>query len=388
MLSFPRSPDPSRPPLASSLPTLDPALLLPTLSPSRLPGYPLDRLGGANAHLFYMARAGVYHAIRHLVGDGLVLMPAYHHTVEVEAVRAAGAQVAFYRVDGEMRIDLEDLEQKMRTRNPRLVYLIHYVGFAHPVREIAELCSRRGVAFFEDCALSLFSRTPEGTPLGTFGDASVFCFYKSLPVPNGGLLLGTLPTPDPISPPLGATLRHAGSLVLTHLEIRGGLFGRSLRHFAHSTVRKTLGRRHEHVPTGSDHLAERDLTLGASRITERLLRRFDAELVVRRRRRNFQRLAEALSGCLPLIGHPLPLGACPLFLPVRVDDKPRAIEKLRQQGIEAVNFWSSGDPACNIDEFPEVARLRREVLEIPCHQSLDDEAIDEIASAVRTLRRA
>ena len=33
--------------------------------------------------------------------------------------------------------------------------------------------------------------------------------------------------------------------------------------------------------------------------------------------------------------------------------------------------------------FPEVAALRREILELPCHQSLDDEAIDLVAHAVK-----
>ena len=55
--------------------------------------------------LFYLARAGVYHTIKHWLDgrDGVVLMPAYHHGVEVEAVRATGARIRFYRVDRDMR---------------------------------------------------------------------------------------------------------------------------------------------------------------------------------------------------------------------------------------------------------------------------------------------
>jgi perosamine synthetase len=382
------APAPSYEPFAPSLPTLDPLLLLPTLAPARPFGYPIDRIGTHGAHLFYLARAGVFHAMRQLADGGLVLMPAYHHTVEVEAVRAAGAQIAFYRIDEEMRVDLEDLERKMRAPNLRVVYLIHYIGFAHPVREISELCARRGVTLFEDCALSLFSCTPDGIPLGTVGDASVFCFYKSLPVPHGGLLLGAFSLPTPGSPAIGSTLRHTASLVLNHFETRGGTFGRSLRHFARTAAQKTVGRRHTHVPTGSDHLAAHEITLGASRVVERLLRRVDPELVVRRRRRNFQRLAEALADDLTIVGHPLPRGACPLFLPVRVANKPAIIDELKQRGVEAVNFWSVGDSACSADAFPEVARLRREVLEIPCHQSLDDEAIDKIVHALKSVRFA
>ena len=37
-------------------------------------------------------------------------------------------------------------------------------------------------------ALSLLSE-PDGEPLGSFGDWSIFCLYKTLPVPNGALLV-------------------------------------------------------------------------------------------------------------------------------------------------------------------------------------------------------
>src|SRR4051794_35817676 len=92
-----------------SLPTLDPRLLLPSLEPPRPPEFPLDQIGGPRAHLFYLARAGVYHAVRLFAAGGRVLMPGYHHGVEVEAVRATGATVEFSRVDRHMRIDVEDV---------------------------------------------------------------------------------------------------------------------------------------------------------------------------------------------------------------------------------------------------------------------------------------
>ena len=113
--------------------------------------------------------------------------------------------------------------------------------------------------------------------------------------------------------------------------------------------------------------------------------RFDDEMVVVRRRRNFQRLAAALDGVLEVVGSPLPLGTCPLFLPVRIVDRDKrdVMQELHDLGIDAIDFWGTGDPACNDEEFPEVAALRREILELPCHQSLDDDAIDLVAHAVK-----
>jgi len=371
-----------------SLPTLDPMLFAPTLEPPRAPRFPLARLGEPDAQLFYLARAGIHHVISHWLGGapGTVLMPAYHHGVEVEAVRAAGAKVAFYRVDARMRIDLEDLATRALLPDVKVVYVTHYAGFAQPLNAVAHLCHELDLKLFEDCALSLFARDPHGRPLGSTGDASVFCLYKMLPVPHGGLLLAPgvpLPASRPGRPPLASTLHHAAGLMLAELELQGGALGRTLRSLARSAAHSTVDRVVETVKTGTQHLHPGDLTFGASKLVELLLPRFDAEMVIVRRRRNFRRLADALRGHVQIYGDPLPLGACPLFLPVRVDDKPRIVKALHALGIDAIDFWSDHDPRCDLAEFPEVAALRRQVLELPCHQSLDDDAIDFVAQAVK-----
>jgi dTDP-4-amino-4,6-dideoxygalactose transaminase len=105
-------------------------------------------------------------------------------------------------------------------------------------------------------------------------------------------------------------------------------------------------------------------------------------MVVVRRRRNFARLAAALDGLVEVVHNPLPPGTCPLFLPVRLVDRDKRaiVQALHARGIDAIDFWSTGQ--CD-DEFPEVAALRREILELPCHQSLDDDAIDLVAHAVK-----
>jgi dTDP-4-amino-4,6-dideoxygalactose transaminase len=368
-----------------SLPTLDPTLLAPSLAPARPPLYPLDRLDSPSTQLFYLARAGVYHTIKHWLAGapGVVVMPAYHHGVEVEAVRAAGARVVFYRVDRDMRVDLDDLRKKAQGPDVRAVYVTHFVGFAQPIVEARTIARERGVPLFEDCALALFSRAPDGTPLGSFGDASCFCLYKTLPVPHGGLLVAPhVPVAEVAAPPLLSTLHHTAGLALAHLELHSSSLGRAIRQAARSASHATVDKAVATVKTGTMHLDPHDLELGASRLVERLLPRFDHEMVVVRRRRNFQRLANALDGVLEVVGAPLPPGACPLFLPVRITDRDKrdVMHALHAVGIDAIDFWG---PTGDVEEFPEVAALRREILELPCHQSLDDDAIDLVAHAVK-----
>jgi|SRR5581483_3958261 len=366
-----------------SLPTLPPALSRPAR-----PLYPLDRLAHPSAQLFYLARAGVFRAVRAFLGDGegAVLMPAYHHGVEVQSVRAAGARIVFYRVDANMRADLDDVAEKLLLPDVRALYLTHFVGFAQPAAEARHLCDQLGVKLIEDCALSLFSRAPDGIPLGARGDAAIFCLYKTLPLPHGGLLIApSVPWQRAPSPPLASTLHHVAGQFLAHLELRDFLAGATLRRLARSAAHATVDRVVDTVRTGTQALDPRDLQLGASRLLPPLLARTDGEQVVQRRRRNFKRLAEALDGVVEPIGHPLPPGCCPLFLPVRVQDKARVVQALHAAGVEAIDFWNSHDPACDITQFPEVARLRREVLELPCHQSLDDDDIDRVARAVKRI---
>ncbi|HEX9241067.1 MAG TPA: DegT/DnrJ/EryC1/StrS family aminotransferase, partial [Anaeromyxobacter sp.] len=166
-----------------ALPTLWPAMLSPLARGAAAP-FPL---GAPRTTLYYLARNAVFHGARLLGLSGReVLVPAYHHGVEVGALVAAGAIPRFVRVDARMRLDLEDAERRIGPRT-RALYVIHYAGFAQPMDDVLALARRRGLLVVEDCALSLLAA--EGTrPVGSAGDAAIFCFYKALPVPNGGAL--------------------------------------------------------------------------------------------------------------------------------------------------------------------------------------------------------
>jgi dTDP-4-amino-4,6-dideoxygalactose transaminase len=358
--------------IAAELPSPDLTLVSSSFTSSSIsPPFPL-RLLPRHAHLFYMARAGIHHAIQHLIAARLrrsrrprVLMPAYHHGVEVQSVRAAGAALEFYRVDSHRRIDLTDIERRLRRNRGAVavLYVTHDPTFAQPIHDAATLAHRYNAHLFEDCALALFSRDPAGRPLGTTGDAAVWCLYKTLPVPHGGLLSApTLPPPPQLRrPPLGSTLHHIASSFLAPYDLR----------FLRGHITPA-------AQTGTGRLVPTDLTLGPSRLLPPLLQHVDADAIVARRRRNHQRIAAALSVDAPLSPH-----ACPLFFPIRVPDKPRLHAALHSHGVRSVDFWSSGDPACDLSKFPEVADLRRHLLELPCHQSLTDEDIDQLLHVVR-----
>ena len=103
-------------------------------------------------------------------------------------MRAAGATLRYYPIRRDMTLDPDDVERCCRAHNAGLLYVIHYAGWPQPMTELVDLCRRRGMLLVEDCALALLSEA-DGRPLGGFGDWSVFCLYKTLPLPHGGLLI-------------------------------------------------------------------------------------------------------------------------------------------------------------------------------------------------------
>jgi hypothetical protein len=374
---------PSRRRFVPALPTLWPGMLSP-LAPRRAPPFPF---GVPRTTFYYLARNAVFHgaALLGLAGRE-VLVPAYHHGVEVGALAAAGAVPRFVRVDGRMRLDLEDAERKIGPRT-RALYVIHYAGFAQPMDEVLDLARRRDLLVVEDCALSLLAA--EGTrPLGSRGHLGIFCFYKTLPVPNGGALVVNDPAvvgapPAPGEAPLVSTLSHVAGALLANVALRAGEAGEAVRagvRRAYAVARGASGLRP--ISTGTSTFDRGLVELGMSGLSRFVAERLDVAGIVAARRRNYFLLLGRLRERVPPVFGELPAGACPLFYPLLVDDKAALAARLAARRIETVDFWRDAHPLCPPNEFPETEALRRRVLELPVHQDLSPEDVASVAQAV------
>jgi len=374
----------------------------PTIRPERLlwPGdgallghYPFS---APTARYYYFARNAIWRAVKLLgLEGGEVLVPAYHHGVEIEALIDAGARVRFYRVGQGCQVDPDEIAREIRPET-RALYLTHFFGFPGPVREIGALARAHGLPLIEDCALALLSGDSEG-PLGVTGDVAVFCLYKVLAVPDGGVLVfrpdGALASgageAAPLAPPLASSLAVVASSVLRNTALRGGRPGRALRRLALGVGKLAL-RASGTAPVlaGTQHFDRDHAELGASRVTRHLLRAQDVAALVARRRRNYLFLEERLREQSAPLFDGLPEGVVPLCYPLLVEDNRRVMEQLVSRGIEAVDFWREGHPACDLSRFPEVARLRRSVLEVPCHQDLSLETLAVVVDSIRQVLAA
>jgi perosamine synthetase len=368
-------------------PSLNPAYLMERHASQAIP-FPL---GSSTSTYFYVARNGIYHLMRLLASDnkGIVLAPDYHHGNEIYAMKAAGMKLRYYPVKKNLDIDLNvladlcDVEPK-----PRVLYVTHFIGWPQPMKEIQALCSDKDLILIEDCALSFMSMF-EGKPLGTFGAYAVFCLYKTLPLPNGGVLAA-----NNTAIPNGFTLRpcsalslggSSAELILRWFRSRYETCGRALfamKRVAGRALNATNVRR---APVGNTGFDVSGVNTGMSPICHRMLRCFQYDRIKKIRRRNYRILENRFRGSVALLDKVLADGVCPLFFPLLVKDKQAAAGALARRGIETVEFWNSGDPESHRAGSP-AAYLRDHLLEIPIHQDVTLEGAEYAAEEILKLR--
>ncbi len=179
--------------------------------------FPLEEEG---CRLYSRARHGLVAGLRALdIGEGdEILVPAYHHGSEVEALEHAGIRCVFYDCAPDLAPDAAQLEWLAGERT-RALHLTHHLGFPQDARRWRRWCDERGLALIEDAAQAWLARTGD-RPAGAFGDIAIFSLYKTFGLPDGGALLCRAGAAPPAAP------RERGVLRLG-LEHAAWLAGRS-----------------------------------------------------------------------------------------------------------------------------------------------------------------
>ena len=318
-----------------------------------------------------------------------MLAPDYYSGNEIAAMRAAGASVVHYPIRRNLEPDMEALSRLARETTPRVIYVIHYLGWPQPMEEIESLCRKNGSILIEDCALSLLSER-NGRRLGTFGDYSIFCLYKTLPVPNGGLLIRNntaLPGLDALTLERCPTLAAAGrsvELAFEALRSRANRTGKVLFAMKQSIGRMLRAAQVRHIPVGDIGWNIDNVNIAMSAFSDRVMRSLDYEHIREQRRNNFLLMRNKLEGRVTMPRQDLEKGVCPLFFPILVKDKHAAARALWQQGIGAVEFWN--DAQDNPSVGADARYLRSHVLELPIHQDVTSSQVEYTANQVLRLK--
>src|SRR5262249_12207028 len=327
---------------------------------------------------FYRARNAIYHLFRALMESRprlTVLAPDYYSGNEILAMRAAGATIHYCPVDRNMQLDRDTVARLCALHNPDVLYVIHYVGWPQPMPALVDLCKRREMLLVEDCALSLLSDLND-RPLGTFGDWAVFCLYKTLPLPNGALLVQNTTRLESLerlrlqSAGSASVLGRTAELLVQRIRGRANGVGAALQ-----VVKRGMGRAAgaldvERANVGDIGFNLEEVDLAMSPLSHRLLDRLDFAEIKRRRIENYRRLAAQIDQNVIPVFPQLEDGVCPLFFPVLVPGKHAAAVALQQRGVDALEFWNDSVEPRGSEMSADARFLREHVLELPIHQDL------------------
>lgn len=336
--------------------------------------YPLSDAG---CRVFSRARHAIWNACRTL-GLGrkdVILVPAYHHGCEIEALLQAGVNIRYYELTELLEPDPISL-QSLLTPDVRVLYLIHYLGFPQDAVRWRQWCDERGLLLFEDAAQAFLAEI-NNKPVGSFGHAGVFCLYKTYGIPDGGAVTMTGPPALPTSALQSGRWRVFKRHVNWVAE-RSGLIG-SL-HLGIKPMMKLLKKKKDHNPHKEFELG--DPFMPPSAMTMRLLSKLVDKTTAERRRENYRFLLDHHRHLVPRPFLSLPEGASPFAFPIEVNNADEVLRKLRRYGVEGLLFWRNAHPSLPVKDFPRSMAFRNRIFAVPVHQELTQSELYQIADAV------
>lgn len=337
-------------------------------SKSSLP-FPLREEG---CRLYARARHGIYNGVRALglQPNDSVLVPAYHHGSEIEALERAGLSCVFYGGTDMLEPDEKELDTLLQeNRSIRMLMVIHYLGFPQDAERWQTWSDRRGLLLFEDAAQAFLAER-DGRPVGSWGDAAVFCLYKTFGIIDGAALISRQP-PEPVTTKgrvrFAQTIRRHGAWVAQGSPVLGSLRAR--------------------VPA-TPYSIQRDFALGDPNrppawTSRRVMARAIDPIAAETRRHNYVLLLDELGAAVPSPWQSVPQGSSPFVFPVEVENKGAAIEALARERVIAMNLWSVPHPSLPTENFDLARRLRARVLALPVHQDLGEDRVRYIAQVAR-----
>ena len=329
-------------------------------------------LANDGCRLFARARHGLWDALPAIglqPGDE-VLVPAYHHGSEIEALLRLGLVCRFYSGDEALAPDERELESLL-SPGVRALFLIHYLGFPQDSSRWRLWCDERELLLIEDAAQAWLAES-DGVPVGLLGDLSVFCLYKTFGLPDGAAVMSRHP-PQPLERQRSL---HVGALAGRHAAFL----------MANSSLLTTIAGGLSRRPRSYD--PELDFALGEPRsspsaATLFLLPRIADRQASAQRRANYSLLLEEFGDQVSPPFTVVPSGASPFAFPLESDRRHELLEQLRARNISAFPLWSAFHPAAPADQFPEIAARRRRTIALPVHQELTPAAVERVLGAVR-----
>jgi len=376
----------------------------------------LKKSGGTQKEVFPLnvERCSYFYSARYALAAGIqtlgldsshtILMPSYNCWVEIDPVRQAGLGVRFYDVTKDFKIDISSAE-RLIDRSVKAFFVTHYFGFPQDMKSIVEFCRTYDLFLIEDCAHAFLSNY-DNKPLGSFGDISIFSLRKSLPIPNGAVLVfnnsklncnGVNKNPNIFS-----TLYYITEYLMLGTRSDAILmkflfFMANVAHLGLFSIRLIMRLFHKLSGDKGLYLAypngnhfQKDIVMwGMSPVSKRIISHADFAYIRRKRRENFAFLLNSFYDdakiSVPL--REIPEGVCPLLFPILTQNRDEIYRALKAKGFAGFDWWGDFHPDVPWEEFPTVRYLKKHVFGFPIHQDLDANLLDMMVAAFREYQR-
>lgn len=285
-------------------------------------------LNGGKACLIVISRWLLDHGI------GEILLPSYLCPTIVNTLERCGMQCAYYQVNEDLSINIEDLVHK--AEGQRAVYFINYFGFPHSVllRNYLAYLQQQGMMVVEDNAQAGFKEQATGD--------FVFNSMRKL-VPYDGGYLVTHHDIAPYVEKLGAAQNRRLPVI------------REYRRKLADYLFKDMGEHEELVRLYNlaEEYYEADMTVEGDAQERSAIEHLDWKGMGQARRENYAFLLEQMRGIpgIEPLFPVLPPGVVPLGLPVYVNgvQRDRLFDELGEAGIGLTVHWEGllNDPRLN-----------------------------------------
>jgi len=340
--------------------------------------------------LYQWAKQGL-RAVFHDAGSGsTVLLPAYVPGGVIWAALDAGLDVRYYPVAEDLTLPVSAVADRIRSVDPEIVQFVHYFGTVDAAfDDLVSVARERNATVIEDCARGLFSRDRTGRLLGSVGDVALFCPHKTLPSPEGGILVsrkGGLPDPGSPSGTWSRTARYVVRSVLARSPVDIAEQSPAASRTQSGDV--TAESRIDQAGYGLESVTPDRRCSAPGFASRRALARCRPERVRAARQARYRALRELVAEAdgIRLLSDELHEGACPFGVVALADSatvRERIFRGLRNSGLPCeVLTWPPVYRDEAVRSFEGAETLRRRLLVIPTHQQLPPETIGEIAAAV------
>ncbi len=328
---------------------------------------------GGDLQFLMSGRCGIYYALEDLKlidKKRVAYVPIYTCETVLAPFEKAGYELLFYDIDKNMT----PVFDKSVLNCISIVSICGYYGFCNYDREFIRQCSEKGIAVIEDTTHSIFSR--DG--VDPYCDYIVGSLRKWIGVPSGGFAIKTkgkftLPLLDPNT---------------VHLSMRS-LAMDVKKEYLHNPSSNKEAELEKATSTFWDaEMMLREIfdSYKSDEQSVYIMKHFDVETLINKRRANYQYLLDNMKPNpeLTIVFPKLTKEAVPSHFTLYAKNREKTQKYLLDNGIYSTAYWPQG-PLINLEGHPDAAYIYEHVFSIPCDQRYDSRHMQYICDVLEKL---